>query len=107
MYEFAVFWLLALAVWKVGDLVNLWAVRNRPLETLVLLALGVGAAEALQWNILEAYGQDVTAVWVGVIATGLGVGAAASVLRTGSAMLHALIHRVDADVLPFDSHKAA
>lgn len=107
MYEFAVFWLLALAVWKVGDLVNLWSVRNRPLETLVLLALGVGAAEALQWNILEAYGQDVTAVWVGVIATGLGVGAAASVLRTGSAMLHALIHRVDADVLPFDSHKAA
>lgn len=100
MYEFGILWLLAMVAWKLGDLVNLWAVHNRRLETLVSFGLGVGAAEALQWNLFDAYGQDITAAWLGVLGSGLIIGAAATVLRTTSQLAHALIHRVDAEVIP-------
>lgn len=102
MYEFGIFWFLALLTLKAGDLVNLWAVRNRPLETLVLLAAGVGAAEALQWNLFGAYAQDITAAWLGVVGTGLVIGAAAGLLRTVSLFAHAIMHRVDGDIIEFD-----
>lgn len=107
MYEFAIFVFLALVVWKAGDLVNLWSIRNRPLETLILLGLGVGAVEALQWNLLRAYHQDINAVWLGVVATGLAVGSAASFMRTASDLIHAVIHRVNGEVVPLQRKMSA
>lgn len=99
MYEFSLFVFLAFVVWKAGDLINLPAVRIRPLETLVYFGAGVGLAEALQWNLFEQYGQAVTASWLGILLTGFAVGAAGSAIRTVSDLAHAVIHRVDSNVV--------
>jgi len=107
MYEFGILWLIALAVWKAGDLINLSAVRIHALETLLVLALGIGATEALQWNIFAAYGQNITAGWLGILGGGLIVGAAAAALRTGSQLVSARLQQADGEVIHSDFRRRA
>ncbi len=71
MYEFATVALLALALYKVMDLVG-GATRVSPATRITLtILLGVGLTWLLDYNVYAAWGQGFRDAWMGVVGTGL------------------------------------
>ncbi len=106
MYTFAILIVLSAVVWKVTDLI-VPDHRNRMLGTFVALVLGVAAAEALQWNLFEAWGQDISAGWLGVVFAGLGIGAGAGMMQSIARMVDALLDAEEAVVHSMEERRAA
>ncbi len=106
MYPFAILLLLGAVAWKAADLVY---PRRDPrwVLTLVALALGVLFAEILQWDVFAAWGQDITADWLGVLFSGLIIGGVGGVFQSLARFFQALMEAEEAVVHSLEERRAA
>ena len=82
MYEFAVVALLGLAALKVVDLLTELVPGITRVRTLATFVLAIVAVVALDYSVFSGFGVTVPEEWVGLLLTGLIVGALASAWQT-------------------------
>jgi hypothetical protein len=78
MYDFAVIALLGLATLKVTDLLEELVPALSRFTTFLRLAIGVGAAVAIDYSVFNGFGIGVREDWIGTWATGLMIGSLAT-----------------------------
>lgn len=81
MYHFAVVALLGLVVLKVVDLLVDVVPAFARFRSFLLLALGIGAAAAIDYSIFDGFGIALREGWLGTGATGLVIGSLATAWR--------------------------
>jgi hypothetical protein len=96
MYVFAVAALLGLGVFALAMIANRYLSMARELWVFVLIALGVGAAWLVDFDVFRLWGIDARADWIGVTLTGLMIGGLGYVCR-GAAHLTAELTRIVGD----------
>src|SRR5256885_2466711 len=87
MYDFAIVALLGLATLKVSDLLEELVPSLARFSTLLRLAIGVGAAVAIDFSLFTAFGVSVREQWLGTWATGLMIGSLGTAWRAAFAWL--------------------
>ena len=75
MYEFATIALLALALYKVMDLVDGVGHLSRTASIVVTILFGVGLTWLLDYNVYAGWGQVFRKGWMGTVGTGLTIAA--------------------------------
>lgn len=90
MYHFAIVALLGLATLKVCDLLEELVPALDKYNTLVRLAIGVGAAVAIDYSMFAGFGISVREHWMGLWGTGLVIGSMATAWRAALGWLGAI-----------------
>jgi hypothetical protein len=111
MYHFAIVALLGLAVWKITGLVLglMGKEMSSGIKTFVTLALGVIAAEILDYSVFAGWGVTFRDSWMGPVFTGLVVGSMAYVWHNALGLVEAYgrHHRDQARALEDRTPRAA
>lgn len=81
MYQFAVVALLGLATLKVVDLLEELVPALARLRALLVLAIGIAAAVALDYSLFRGFHIAVRHAWMGTWATGFVIGGLSTVWR--------------------------
>jgi hypothetical protein len=81
MYHFAAIALLALALFKVVDVLEDLAPGLTKWHTLATIVLGIGGAFALDYRAFDGYGIAFREEWMGTVASGLVIAGFTSVWR--------------------------
>ena len=81
MYQFAIVALLALAVFKVADLLEDFVPGLARMHALLTFALAIGATVALDYSLFRGFGVPVRDAWMGTWFTGFIVGSLSTVWR--------------------------
>lgn len=81
MYHFAAIALLALALFKVVDVLEDLVPGVTKFHSLATMLLGIGGAYALDYGAFSGYGIDFREDWMGTVATGLVIAGFTSVWR--------------------------
>jgi hypothetical protein len=81
MYHFAALALLALALFKLVDVLEDLVPGVTKYHTLATIVLGIAGAYALDYHAFSGYGVDFREEWMGTVATGLAIAGMTSVWR--------------------------
>jgi len=81
MHDFTIVVLMALALWKIVDLIEDLVPGLTRLHTLVTVALGVAAAVAMDYSMFRGFHVVLRDTWMGPWATGFAIAGATSAWR--------------------------
>lgn len=81
MHDFTIVVLMALALWKIVDLLEEMVPALTRLHTLVTVALGVAAAVVIDYSMFRGFHVVLRETWMGPWATGFAIAGTTSVWR--------------------------
>ena len=81
MHDFTIVVLMALALWKIVDLIEDLIPGLTRLHTLVTVVLGVAAAVAMDYSMFRGFHVVLRETWMGPWATGFAIAGATSAWR--------------------------
>lgn len=81
MHDFTIVVLMALALWKIVDLIEDLVPGLTRLHTLVTVVLGVAAAVAMDYSMFRGFHVVLRETWMGPWATGFAIAGATSAWR--------------------------